>query len=378
MTPMKVLIIDDVPSLRQSLRDTLEEEAGWEVEDHGFDGLGDTLLRFRPDMLILDLVEDQGVDGQATGNTSFEEIRETWFCPVVVYSAFIERQDFHHPLVVSVTKGQDTELEVRDHLKDFISAAKMIRSVHRDFDARVREALRDSAHALRAQVSTTEGGPGEGVLHRAVRRVVVARADAGVAGEEKLLSWERFVVPPLGDHPLTADLLRRKAANWTDEEDFRLVLTPSCDLVARSDAQRSAQRILVARCERLKRLGKIELTPGAELTPAQKRTLQSILTEGIVGHHLPIPEFQGQVPLMVANLKRLELIEWNEMDLEPCDDGPVPEADRFQRVASTDSPFREMVVWAYLRVTGRPGLPEINIDDWLENISHHVATKDQP
>ena len=139
MTPMKVLIIDDVPSLRQSLRDTLEEEAGWEVEDHGFDGLGDTLLRFRPDMLILDLVEDQGVDGQATGNTSFEEIRETWFCPVVVYSAFIERQDFHHPLVVSVTKGQDTELEVRDHLKDFISAAKMIRSVHRDFDARVRE-----------------------------------------------------------------------------------------------------------------------------------------------------------------------------------------------------------------------------------------------
>ena len=373
--PTKVLIVDDDSSPRQTLRDTLEEheEDCWKVEDQGFDGLSEALERFRPDMLVLDLVRNQDPDPHAAGNASFRLIRDAWFCPVVVYSAFPDQQNFQHPLVTTVTKGANTDLEVRDHLRKFVPQAKVIQSVHQYFDAHIREALRDSVDALQTQVRTTGQ---EEVLLRAVRRLVAARADAETSQAGKLRAWERFVVPPLGDHLLTADLLRRAGTEWDKEEAYRLVLTPSCDLAARSGGRPSADRILVACCERIMGLGKIEFTTGVALSESKKNTLRSILTEGMVGQHIPIPEFRGNVPLMVANLKRLELLEWDQVDLQPGDGHESPDDSRFHRVASTDSPFREMVVWAYLRVTGRPGLPIIDIDDWLESISDYVAGRD--
>ena len=82
---------------------------------------------------------------------------------------------------------------------------------------------------------------------------------------------------------------------------------------------------------------------------------------------------------MVANLKRLELLEWEQIRLggdENDEDQPARDG-RFKRVASTDSPFREMVVWAYLRVAGRPGLPDIDVEAWLDMLSDHLAARNQ-
>jgi len=89
---------------------------------------------------------------------------------------------------------------------------------------------------------------------------------------------------------------------------------------------------------------------------------------------LPIPPFRGHVPLMVANLRNLELIEWNRIDPGVEDSDAEKVSSEFHRVASTDSPFREMVVWAYLRVTGRPGVPAIDIERWMDDISNHLET----
>lgn len=359
---MRVLIIDDDQDVRKELCRALNEnEQHWEVDHRDFIGLSEALLRFRPDLLVLDLLGDQVVAEQVPGNKAFDEIRETWFCPVVVYSAYPQRQDFEHALVRTVEKGSDSELKVLQDLRDFVAHAEMIRSVHRDFDARIREALRDSVEALSMQTRNDVGGVQDEDVPRAVRRLVAARVDARDSGEGKLKAWERFIVPPLGDHLLTADLLKlRRSDARVDETDFRLVLTPSCDLVPRGTKPPTAEHVLVACCERLERLGSVALKQGKKLNPKQKDRLQSIITEGMADKMLPIPEFQGKVPMMVANLGRLELLEW-------------PVDDKFERVASTDSPFREMVVWAYLRVTGRPGLPEIDVDGWLENLSGWLA-----
>ena len=377
MKPVKVLIIDDNADLRETLNAELVEEGEWEVEGQGFEDLGETLGRFRPDMVVLDILDGPVENGQDTGNTSFDQIRKTWFCPVVVYSAFPEKQNFSHPLVKTVTKGANTESEVRNFLTSFISEAKMIRGVHQDFDGRIREALRDSVQVLREQIGAPEDGLCEGILPRAVRRLVAARVDAGSSGEGKLRAWERFVVPPLGNHLLTADLLSSTSADEAlEEENFRLVLTPSCDLVPRSNGSCNAKHILVACCEKIGKLGNIELPSGRCLSSGMKNALRPILTEGMTGHLLPIPGFRGRVPLMVANLRRLELLEHDQVQLEPSNDQESLDG-RFRRVVSTDSPFREMVVWAYLRVTGRPGLPEIDVEGWLEDISHHLERRPQ-
>lgn len=370
MTHIKVLIVDDNTQLRRTLRATIEEVQTWEIKDQGFEDLPESLCQFRPDMIILDLINGAPQDGQDTGNASFGEIRETWFCPVIVYSAFPDKQTFDHPYVARVKKGKDSEKRVLECLEKFIPEARLIQSVHQDFDLRIREALRDSVRALRDQAGGTDGSIGSAV-RRAVRRLVAARMDAGTSQDGNLQAWERFVIPPIGDHLLTADLLKRLGGEWMNPEDFRLVLTPSCDLVIRKDLN-ERQQVLVSRCEPIRKLGKIDLVPGRELTKKQKERLRSILTEGMTDTFLPIPGFKGHVPVMVANLKQLELIEIQKIGTTSQDQVNGTGNFEFERVASTDSPFRETVAWAYLRVTGRPGLPPFDVAGWLCDISDYL------
>ena len=378
---LRVLVIDDEAGVRAVLESALEEDEGptddgadWEVQSQGFDGVKDALLRFRPDMVVLDLIEGEIPTESDSGNRSFERIRDIWFCPVVVYTGFAERRTFEeHPQVVLVTKGVRSEEKVLAELWNFVPVARMIRSVHEDFDGRIREALRDSVDALGKQIAGVEG-PSESVLARAVRRQVAARVDLATSAGTELRAWERFVVPPLGGDLLTADLLRLRDSEPTDATAFRLVLTPSCDMVWSSNRTAKVSSVLVARCEPLARLGEIQLRPGGGLSSKQMKRLRSILTQGMEGEHLVIPEFRGRVPLMAANLKRLELVDWDEIDVSGDGDDDA-EGPTFARVASTDSPFREMVVWAYLSVAGRPGMPDTDVDRWVSDISNNLAAR---
>ena len=366
---MKILIIDDEEAVRQSLRRQIEKGNDWKVKDQGFDELDKVLEDFRPDAVVLDLVEGRVTDESAAGNRSFEQIRKMWFCPVVVHSAFGKEQKFTHSLVATVCKGTDSAPEVVRRLQEFTQTARLIQGVHQDFDDRIRKALRDSVPVLREQLGKTADGNDDAVLRRAVRRLVAARMDAAASGDGRMKAWERFVVPALGPHLLSADLLRCREAEWTDAEAFRLVLTPSCDLVQHGGSAPRAERILVARCEPIRRLGNIEVEAGATLSKGRRNKLRPLLTEGIADGLLPIPQFVDHVPSMAANLKRLDLVGMNEVELETKDGHAAADGAAFVRVASTDSPFRELVVWAYLRVTGRPGAPEFDVDEWLDDIS---------
>ena len=374
---LRVLVIDDDKGVRETIEGELQENEGpveartdWEVRGQGFEGVRGALARFRPDMVVLDLVEGDIPNGSDAGSRSFERIRDYWFCPVVVYTGFAARRTFEeHPQVVLVTKGRGSEEQVLAELQNFVPVARMVRSVHEDFDARIREALRDSVDALNKQIRGTKELRDD-ALSRAVRRQVAARVDLAASGGTELRAWERFVVPPLGDDLLTADLMRLRDAEPSDAEAFRLVLTPSCDMVRGGGRTPKVEQVLVARCEPVARLGKLKFKPGKPLGSKQKERLGPILTQGMEGEHLVIPEFRGHVPLMAANLKRLELVEGDRSDL--CRDGDDANGPELVRVASTDSPFREMVVWAYLNVMGRPGMPDTDIEQWLEEISHYV------
>ena len=375
----RVLVIDDEEGVRTALKNALEEPGAtakggpeWEVRTQGFEKVEDALIRFRPDMVVLDLMEGQIINETDSGNHSFEQIRDTWFCPVVVYTGFADRRGFkEHAQVSQVTKGSNSEVQVMAKLQEFVPVASMIRSVHQDFDGRIREALRDSVDALRSQIQRHDGFCAA-VLSRAVRRQVAARVDLAASTTTALRAWERFLVPPLGSELLLADLLRRKQDAWTDPKAFCMVLTPSCDLVEGGDRTPNVKHVLVAWCEPLRKLGKMELKAEKDLTLKQKKDLRSILTEGVSGERFVVPEFKGHVPLMAVNLKCLELVKWSRIDrLRDGNDKTSSEPDLL-RVASIDSPFREAVAWAYLRVTGRPGMPDTNIDRWLDDISMHL------
>ena len=389
MTAVRVLVIDDEQSVRKVLTSELTEEGAsagdglrWEVQSQGFDRIEDALASFRPDLVVLDIVEGPIPHGVDSGNRSFREIWDTWYCPIVVYTGNEgERAFSESDQVVEVIKGPGSEMRVVAELQKFVPVARMIRSVHEDFDGRIREALRDSVRTLRSQIGTDDDGLVNSILRRAVRRLVAAQVDVGASEGGTLEPWERFVIPPLGKHLLTADILRKGDAEWSTEDAFRLVLTPSCDLVHWGSSPPKAAHVLVARCEPIGALGTLKLQPERCLNnkgkKSQRRRLKDMVREGIAGPYVPIPRFRDHVPLMVANLKRLELIPWDRIQEHTSATELDNGQEAFQRIASTDSPFREMVVWAYLRITGRPGVPEIDVDGWVNHIVECLNTGEQ-
>lgn len=386
---VRVLVIDDEESVRTALTSELTEEGAsagdglrWDVQSQGFDGVEATLVSFRPDMVVLDIVEGPIPGEVNSGDRSFEQIWDNWYCPIVVYTSHEGTKTFSESdQVVEVIKGKGSDTRVVAELQKFVPVARMIRSVHDDFDERIREALRDSVRTLRSQIGVDDDGHVNSILQRAVRRLVAAQVDAGASEGSTLEPWERFVIPPLGEHLLTADILRRRDAEWSTEDAFRLVLTPSCDLVPWGSSPPKAAHVLVARCEPIGDLGALQLRPERCLKnrekKSQRRRLRDMVREGVAGPYVPIPRFRDHVPLMVANLKRLELIPWDRVQehtsATELDDGQ----GAFKRIASTDSPFREMVVWAYLRITGRPGVPEIDVDGWVDHIVEYLDTGEQ-
>ncbi len=245
-------------------------------------------------------------------------------------------------------------------------------SVHQYFDNSIRQAIRDSIHAFPCFEPLNDNFPNHSTFVRAVRRLVAARVDTDASSSEPLEPWERFAIPPLGENLLTADILRKSESDWEDEDAFRLVLTLSCDLARHRNNKPKVEYVLAARCEPITSLGRKWFPNHSNLNSKQKKSyekrLKGAIREGVTDNtYIPIPQFANHVPVMVANLKKLELISLDSVCTKKSKTNNAANRNCYRRVASTDSPFREMVVWAHLRVMGRPGIPEIKIQSWIED-----------
>ena len=63
---------------------------------------------------------------------------------------------------------------------------------------------------------------------------------------------------------------------------------------------------------------------------------------------------------MIADLRDLQLIDLSKIG--------VGTDTQYERVASLDNPLRELVAWAYMRSSARPGLPDRDFDSWVDEI----------
>ena len=93
-------------------------------------------------------------------------------------------------------------------------------------------------------------------------------------------------------------------------------------------------------------------------TDSFKKSVKSeVLTTGHHNGFVPLPSFYGKIPTMLANFRDLCLIPLGDV-------GELGTGRKYERIASIDSPFREMIAWVYSNFTGRPGLPDRNFDNW--------------
>lgn len=365
---LKLLFIEDD---KESIEDTLDlikreiENVCHEVSKFEDDKY--KISSFRPDIVILDL-RDGGASQEAwerRGLKTRDFIWDQHFCPIVIYSALPEIYDDEyepHPFVESIQKGRGSPQKVLDAICKLRPHVDALKEAESDIRYSFSHAMRDVAPYAFESFSDSDERM-ETIKRSGRRRLAALMDERSLSSDETTLaSWEQYLCPPVCENIQLGDILR--SADKTDKNEdpvpalFRVVLTPSCDLVASGSRKPKAPNVLVAKCCSVKDgLDRTELK-GMRAKKLKER-LPSILTRGYFEAVIPFPGLKGRIPTMAANLRDLELIPISEIS----DSG-----GQFHRVASVDSPFRELIAWAYMQIAGRPGLPDRDFESWADEI----------
>ena len=351
---MRILFIDDDPSsIITAMKHCEEGLAISGIPDCRFEDAESTLSAYRPDIVVLDLLQGPPSDGNIAGGTVYGLIWDQQFCPVVVYSAepdWLDNED--HPFVKKVQKGSGSEEAVLEAILSLRPHVEALQRTESEVRQRLSEALREVAPlAFRDFVDEDKR---KEVIVRSGRRRVAAMMDEPPTGETALASWECYLYPPVSPYTLLGDVLQIDDSSNVPES-YRIVLTPSCDMVRTEGRLPRVQEVLVAKCYSMeKALASVGMAGNKDAGRIRERLLSSGYSQSVI----PFPKLEGVIPTMAANLRDLELI--------PI--GNIGNDATFHRVASLDSPFRELVAWAYLQNAGRPGLPDRDLESWAKEI----------
>lgn len=365
---MKILLVEDDPDFIRILRKTIRERKLSEEEplETGFDGAEEKIKTVRPDAVVLDIYDGDPAKGIDRGSNSLGLIRKDHFCPVIVYSANPERVKKvydEHPLVLYIAKGKDGEEEVAEKLREIKMYVESLRDVREYVQGTFSSVMKEVAPYVFRAYGEEDAARRTSAIKQAARRRLAAQMDELSGADEKLAPWEQYIFPPISGKIRTGDILRDSSGPAEDPTvAFRLVLTPSCDLAGK----KKVENVLVSRCRTVKE-GFSKAVGGDKISDKNRSKVKSFLSAGHSNGIIPLPRLEKLIPSMAADLRNLELVPVAEIE----NSGSL-ENIRYKRIASLDSPFREMVSWAYLQVAGRPGLPDRDIDTWIKEISDEL------
>lgn len=344
----KFLIIEDDELQIEALREALSSSfPNCLVAETGFAKSVVMLKDLRPDAVILDQ-SDAGSDVDASA-PAYDFVWNHNFCPLVIHSAYADVYDTPiHPFRRYERKGVGSVDRVIAHLENFAEQIGGVRQLREEIDGRIATSLRQVSPLVWSEAAGAERSE---MLRRITRRRIAASLDSS-AHDANIKAVEQFIYPPLEPTLLTGDVLRLHVGQANDVNSYRVVLTPSCDLVVGGN-RTPVDEVLVARCVSVTDQ---EILRRNNLQTASPQKIGKNFCGDSHTDMVVLPKLHGAWPTMVLDLKRLELMERAKVGLSDVD-GAVTE---FVRVASMDSPFRERVAWRFVATCGRPGLPEFD------------------
>ena len=356
---LKLLFVEDDFEAVEPILNALRKEC--DCKSVAFDDAEATLRDFIPDIVVLDILEGGSTsEAEPSGKTIYDTIWNQRFCPIVVYSAQPELLSSgieEHPFVRYVRKGRNSHKELKDILGEFRPHVQAIRDAEIRMRTEYSLALREVASDA-FRFFTNENERKDAIVRTTRRRFAALMDDLSRHGE-CLKSWEQYLCPPVSEDLTLGDIIRAKDENGDDPSSFSLVLTPSCDLVASADRSPKVADVLVAQCERIAVGIKVTTLGNLSKSKLRERLPSELLSQGFRDGIIPLPKLEGRIPTMAANLKKLKLVPLSHL---------AGEKRQYERVASIDSPFRELVSWAYSQTACRPGLPDRDFESWRNEI----------
>ncbi len=350
---MKILIIDDDHDSIRPLIDYFQKR-GFEFKQTDFGLYEKTVGEFRPDIIVLDLMKGSPDPSGEGGKKEFGDIWKFYFCPVVIYSAnpdLLGEVDL--PIVIKIKKGSQSVSEFDGKIKELELYVHTLTEITTEIDILTHQALRGAFPAI------SSSGEIHLKLKYLIKRRLAALIDINTDINPMPHPWDKYLYPPIDNNLRLADILYNTAAEKNRPEAYRLILTPSCDIDTTNGRKPKVNRVLCAIFEDYSEFLKKAKIPKAKKDEPDRK-LQGIISTGFYGEYIPFPSLLNFIPGMCANLKNLELIEFEKI-------GNSSESP-FMRIASIDSPFRELIAWAFLSTSGRPGVPEREPGSLIEEI----------
>lgn len=136
---------------------------------------------------------------------------EKTFCPIIIYTG--SEADLqppvpaNHPFVKRIQKGSGTQENVVEALKGFAPAAESVSKLREEVDAVIHKVLRDTAGEGHMPMDDASY-----LLLAGRRRIAATMDDPTITGSRAMASWEQYLIPAMGESPLTADVLRKRGA----------------------------------------------------------------------------------------------------------------------------------------------------------------------
>lgn len=361
---MKILIIEDNESTVRAICDYVDDNE-WEYKLCGFKEAREQVAIMSPEIIIMDWMFD--AEAVNEGEPIFQDVYEKNFTPVIIFSAVAETINLpdyirNTPLIKVVQKGDEQDvIDLIKKWKDYIIAVRNLR-------CELNKSLVSSVKAIGNFMKMSEY-PGDEVVKHMLNKRVTYFFDKDFV-EECMPAWVQYEYPPIQNNLLVADVLRVCSETMDikqpgNPEEYRVVLTPSCDMAR----PKSGQLILVATCHvansfsddaKLKK-GETILDKSAQ---DKKEKLIRSLNTGYNYARVALPILPNKIPYMTINLKSIEQIPIGEIALSEDD----VQGKKYYRVASMVSPYREQIVWAHMINSCRPGMPDRNMEEWAEGI----------
>ena len=371
---MRLLFIEDqieeaVEPILKKIRNA-NDSSLYKCETCEFQKAEDIISSFQPDVVILDLFYGQVGTDNVPGDRILDSIWERHFCPVVVYSARPEEiagtKYEDNPFVTCIKKGSTSTAHVLSAIKTFQPHITAIKEAEQDVRHCFAKVMRDvSPYAIRdindEQYVET--------IKRTSRRRIAALMDEPLGDDTALAPWEQYLFPPISNNIQMGDLLMEKGADCNKPNAFRVVLSPSCDLVS-TGRKPKVKNVLVAKCCSMKVGLKSTISRKTKLDEMEGDLPSALLNQGYQGAIIPFPALEKHIPTMAANLRNLDLISIGKIGDKDSD-------KEFHRVASIDSPFREIIAWAYMQIACRPGLPDRDTLKWAKEIVEDIGEEEE-
>jgi len=371
-----ILLIEDEKTFAEYIKQTLEETfEGAQVDfSLDFDGGISLLKQKRPNILILDLYRGEIAEKDLAGGAVWEHIWKELFIPIIIYTAYAEgvadlkpEIPKDHPFISYIQKGKGSEDNVVAKIKSFQPSINALREFTTEIDKSTQVVLKTLSPLIWG--SGIDESTKHEVLVRSARRRLGAWMDlATIIDDKPLQCWEQYIVPPLGNDLLMGDIIKtcNSEKDKLNPTSYRLVLSPSCDLV-RQKGSAKVEHVLVAQCSEITKYPRAcGIDPKTE-PKKMKESLKNRLTHPQQGGIIALSGLPSLLPSMSVCLRELNLIPLNKI---ACSDKEKVDSSKFdyERVASVDSPFREQIQWGFLQIECRPGVPQMDYSSLVDEI----------